>query len=85
MDNFPIAPPLVIRDEPKPRHLKTLKDARDYVEEAMRIGRPEPWREVFRRLKAVTNEEDAIEAIGDLRELLAEEDLLLPFAASPKT
>jgi hypothetical protein len=85
MDDFPIAPTLVIKDEPKPRRLKTLKDARDYVEEAMRIGRPEPWREVFRRLKAVTNEEDAIEAIGDLRELLAEEDLLLPFAASPKT
>jgi hypothetical protein len=85
MDDFPIAPTLVIKDEPKPRRLKTLKDARDYVEEAMRIGRPEPWREVFRRFKAVTNEEDAIEAIGDLRELLAEEDLLLPFAASPKT
>jgi hypothetical protein len=85
MDDFPIAPTLVIKDEPKPRRLKTLKDARDYVEGAMRIGRPEPWREVFRRLKAVTNEEDAIEAIGDLRELLAEEDLLLPFAASPKT
>jgi len=84
MDNFPIAPPLVIKDEPKPRHLKTLKDARDYVEEAMRIGRPEPWREVQHRLKAVTNEEDAIEAIGDLRELLAEEDLLLPFRANPK-
>jgi hypothetical protein len=26
----------------------------------------------------VTTEEDAIEAAGDLRELLAEEDLLLP-------
>jgi len=75
MDDFPIAPTLVIKDEPKPRRLKTLKDARDYVEGAMRIGRPEPWREVFRRFKAVTNEEDAI----------AEEDLLLPFAASPKT
>jgi hypothetical protein len=85
MDDFPIAPTLVIKDEPKPRRLKTLKDARDYVEGAMRIGRPEPWREVVRRFKAVTNEEDAIEAIGDLRELLAEEDLLLPFAASPKT
>ena len=62
MDDFPIAPTLVIKDVPKPRHLKTLKEARDYVEEAMRIGRPEPWREVFRRLKAVTSEEDAIEA-----------------------
>jgi hypothetical protein len=78
MDDFPIAPPLVIRDDPKPRHLKTLKDARAYVDEAMRIGRPEPWREVWHRLKSVASEEDAIEAIGDLRELLAEEDLLLP-------
>jgi hypothetical protein len=78
LDDFPVAPPLVIKDEPKPRHLKTLKDARDYVEEAMRIGRPHPWREVQHRLKVVSNEEDAIEAIGDLRELLEEEDLLLP-------
>jgi hypothetical protein len=78
MDDFPIAPPIVVKDEPKPRHLKTLKDARDYVEEAMRIGHPEPWREVWHRLKAVKNGEDAIEAFGDLRELLEEEDLLLP-------
>jgi hypothetical protein len=78
MDNFPIAPPLIIKDEPKPRHLKTLKEARDYVDEAMRIGHPEPWREVWHRLKAVVTEEDAIEAFGDLRELLNEEDLLLP-------
>jgi hypothetical protein len=35
---------------------------------------------VWHRLRAVTNEEDAIEAFGDLRELLAEEDLLLPSA-----
>jgi hypothetical protein len=78
MDDFPIVPPLVIKDEPRPRHLKTLKEARDYVDAAMRIGRPEPWREVWHRLKAVATEEEAIEAIGDLRELLAEEDLLLP-------
>jgi hypothetical protein len=78
VDDFPVAPPLVIKDAPKPRHLKTLKDARDYIEGAMRIGRPEPWREAWRRIKAVTNEEDAIEAIGDLRELLEDEDLLLP-------
>ena len=84
MDDFPIVPTLVIRDEPKPRHLKTLKDVRDYVEEAMRIGRPEPWREVSRWLKAVADEEDAIEALGDLRELLAEEDLLLPSGPGPK-
>ena len=78
MDNFPIAPPITVKDEPKPRHLKTLKDAHDYVEEAMRIGRPAPWREVWHRLKAVKDEEDAIEAFGDLRELLEEEGLLLP-------
>ncbi len=78
MDDFPIAPPIIVRDEPRPRHLKTLKDARDYVEAAMRIGHPEPWREVWHRLNAVTDEEGAIEAIGDLRELLADEDLLLP-------
>jgi hypothetical protein len=80
MDEFPIVPPIVVKDTPKPRHLKTLKEAHDYVDEALRIGRPEPWREVWHRLRAVTGEEDAIEAIGDLRELLAEEDLLLPSA-----
>ena len=55
-----------------------MKEAHDYVAEALRTGRPEPWREVWHRLKTVTTEEDAIEAIGDMRELLAEEDLLLP-------
>jgi hypothetical protein len=78
MENFPIAPVIIVKDNPKPRHLKTLQDAHDYVDEALHIGRPEPWREVWHRLKAVSSEEDAIEAIGDLRELLAEEDLLLP-------
>jgi hypothetical protein len=77
MDDFPIAPPLVIKDTPKPRRLTTLKEARAYVDEAMRVGRPEPWRELWHRLKTVTSEEQAIEAIGDLRELLAEEDLLV--------
>ena len=80
MDDFPIVPPIVIRDTPKPRRLKTLKEAHDYVAEALRVGRPEPWREVWHRLKTVTTEEDAIEAIGDMRELLAEEDVLLPSA-----
>jgi len=78
MDDFPVAPPLVIKDTPKPLRLTTLKEVRDYVEGAMRLGRPQPWREVWHRIKAVKDEEDAIEAVGDLRELLAEEDLLLP-------
>ena len=77
MDDFTIAPPLVIKDTPKPRRLTTLKEARGYVDAAMRVGRPEPWREVWHRLKTVTSEEEAVEAIGDLRELLAEEDLLV--------
>jgi hypothetical protein len=51
--------------------------AHTYLEEAMRLGRPEPWRELWHRLKTVTTEEDAIEAIGDMRELLGEEDLLV--------
>jgi hypothetical protein len=81
MDDFPIVPTIVVKDTPKPRRLTTLKDARAYVDEAMRLGRPEPWREVWHRLKAVTGEEDAIEAIGDLRELLADEDLLITSAS----
>jgi hypothetical protein len=78
MDDFPIVPPLIVKDAPKQRRLSTLGQARDYVDEAMQIGRPAPWREVWHRLKSVTTDEDAIEAIGDLRELLLEEDLLLP-------
>jgi hypothetical protein len=80
MDDFPIVPVIAIKDTPKPRRLARLGEARAYVDEAMRLGRPEPWREVWHRLKSVSAEEDAIEAIGDLRELLAEEDLLLPTA-----
>lgn len=78
MDDFPIDPVITIRDTPTPRRLGNLGEARAYVDEAMRLGRPEPWREVWHRLRSVSAEEDAIEAIGDLRELLAEEDLLLP-------
>ncbi|HXX52871.1 MAG TPA: hypothetical protein VEI98_16550 [Xanthobacteraceae bacterium] len=80
MDDFPVIPPLIVKSTPKPRRLTTLGEARNYVGEAMRLGRPAPWREVWHRLKTVASEENAIEAIGDLRELLAEEDLLLPDA-----
>jgi len=78
MDDFPIIPPIIVKDTPKPRRLTTLAAARDYVDEAMRLGRPAPWREVWHRLKTVTSEDEAIEAMGDLRELLEEEELLLP-------
>ena len=80
MKDFPIAPPIVVKDTPKPRRIATLAQARAYVDEAMRIGRPAPWRELWHRLQAVATEEDAIEAAGDMRELLIEEDLLLPSA-----
>jgi hypothetical protein len=78
MDDFPVTPPIIVKDTPKPRRIATMREARDYVDEAMRLGRPQPWREVWHRLKTVTAEDEAIEAIGDLRELLNEEDLLLP-------
>jgi hypothetical protein len=77
MHDFPINPPLIVKDEPKPRRLASLADAHDFIREAMRLGRPEPWREVYHRLTAVQTEEDAIEVVGDLRELLDDEDLLI--------
>jgi hypothetical protein len=83
MDDIPVTPPIIVKDTPKPRRITTIKEARDYVDEAMRLGRPEPWREIWHRLRAVTGEDDAIEAIGDLRELLIEEDLLLPDEREP--
>jgi hypothetical protein len=78
MDHFPIIPPIIVKDTPKPRRLTTIEEARDYVDEAMRLGRPPPWRELWHRLKSLASEDQAIEAIGDLRELLETEDLLLP-------
>ena len=77
MDDFRIDPPLLVKDEPKPQRLASLGEARAFVRDAMKIGRPEPWREVYHRLTTVTSEEDAEEAIGDLRELLDIEDLLI--------
>jgi hypothetical protein len=32
MNDFPIDPPLVVKDDPKPRRLATLAQARAYVE-----------------------------------------------------
>ena len=77
MDEFRIDPPLVVKDQPRPRRLRSPAEARAFVAEAMKVGRPEPWREVYHRLTTVGSEEDADEAIGDLRELLELEDLLV--------
>ncbi len=76
-ENFPIAPPIVVKDDPKPRELRHLSEARAFVEEELKIGRPEPWREIQHRLKTAATDEDAIEAIGSLRELLADEMMLV--------
>jgi hypothetical protein len=77
MPDFPIVPPLVVKDTPKPRHIRSIAQARTFVEEEMRIGRPPPWREMAKRLQTVISEEDAIEAAGALRELLEDEDMLV--------
>jgi len=78
MTDFPIHPPLLVKDRPKPRRLGSIADARAFVEESMRIGRPPPWREIEHRLAAVSSEDEAIEAAGALRELLDIEDMLEP-------
>jgi hypothetical protein len=62
MDDFPIIPPIIVKETPKPRRITTIKEARDYVDEAMRLGRPASWREVWHRIKMVTGENKAIEA-----------------------
>ena len=78
MDDFRIDPPLVVKDTPKPRRLASLVDARAFVDDEMRLGRPPPWREVYHRLTTVRSDDEASEAIGALRELLELEDLLVP-------
>ena len=78
MDDFPIDPPLVVKDSPKPRRLASLAEARDFVAAAMHLGRPPAWRDIYKRLHAVRAEDEAIEAIGALRELLELEDLPVP-------
>jgi hypothetical protein len=78
MDDFPIDPPLVVKDMPKPRRLGSLSEARAFVDDALRLGRPPAWRDMYERIRAVRSEEEAIEVIGALRELLEFEDLLVP-------
>jgi hypothetical protein len=76
MLDFPVVPPIAVKDVPKPRRVVTLNEARALVDDLLRARRTAPFRELLRRLDAVKTEEDAIEAIGALRELLALEDLL---------
>jgi hypothetical protein len=68
---------LIVKDTPRPRRLRSLAEARAYIDDGMRLGRPPPWREIYHRLGRVRSEDEAIEAIGALRELLELEDLLV--------
>ena len=45
-DRFPDIPPLIVKDTPKPRRLKTLEEAREYVGQALRLGRPASRRKI---------------------------------------
>jgi len=75
MLDFPVAPPIVVKDTPHNRKLTTLSEARAFVDEMLHQRRLATLREIKTRLDGAKDEEDAIEAIGSLRELLADEDL----------
>lgn len=76
MLNFPVVPPIIVEDTPQPRRLTTLNEARAYVREMLHVHRPPVWRETLERLDGVKNVDEAIEAIGALREMLALEGLI---------
>jgi hypothetical protein len=76
MLDFPIAPPIRVKDSPRERRLDTLNDARIFVDDALAMRRTAPWRELHTRLNDAKTEDEAIEAIGALRELLMMEGLL---------
>ena len=75
MLDFPVAPPIFVKDTPHKRKISTLNEARAYVDEMLHQRRLSTLREIKTRLDGAKTEEDAIEAIGSLRELLADEDL----------
>jgi hypothetical protein len=77
MQYFPIVPPITVQDSPKPRRLRSLSEARAYVDDMMRFGRPPPWRELLRRMEHVRSQDEAVEVIGLFRELLVMEHLLI--------
>jgi len=76
MLDFPVAPPIVVKDTPHPRRIRTLDEARALVDDLLHQRRLSTLREIKEKLDGAKHEDDAIEAIGSLRELLALEDLL---------
>lgn len=83
MLDFPVSPPIRVKDTLKGHELNTLNDARAYVDEALAFRRNAPWRELQRRLDDAKTEDEAIEAIGALRELLMMEGLLVSPVRTP--
>jgi len=75
MLDFPVAPPIFVKDTPHKRKIATLNEARAFVDEMLHQRRLTTLRDIKARLDGAKSEEDAIEAIGSLRELLADEDL----------
>lgn len=76
LQDYPIVPPIRVKDTPRPRKLEAIQDARAFVDDALALQRTPPWRELKARFDRVQSEEDAIEAIGALREILTLEGLL---------
>lgn len=76
MLDFPVAPPIFVKDTPHKRKIATLSEARVFVDEMLHQRRLYKLREIKERLDGAKVAEDAIEAIGALRELLADEDLI---------
>lgn len=77
MLDFPVAPPILVKDTPHPRKLTTLTEARAFVDAALHERRLSVLRELKEKLDGAKHEDDAIEAIGALREWLALEDLIV--------
>jgi hypothetical protein len=75
MLDFPVAPPIFVKDTPHKRKIATLNEARALVDEMLHVRRLAPLREIKEQLDGAKNAEQAIEAIGSLREWLADEDL----------
>lgn len=76
MLDFPVAPPIIVKDTPHPRRITTLKQARTYVDELLRLRRLPVWRDLLHRIDRAKTEDEAIEAIGALREVLVLEDMI---------
>lgn len=45
ISDFPIAPPIRVKDSPRERRLETLEDARSFVNDALAARRTPQWRE----------------------------------------